>query len=427
MAWLAVGVIGCSREETIPLKDGRTIRTWSTTYGTNHVAPGQFIQRLYRQLPPFPQRLLNACFKNAAAQIQEARTLEPALVLWTHPEPSFTNTLPLPAIRLDYVGRSDTASLLFYPFGDWGTTRDRTPGFAQIDRFPRRAPTVDVEAKLIEPGMRDWPTSSAVLHLRNPKPYTGPSWKPEALPGSRTHHGIVATLYELGVTNQAVTTRTGHRLELQHTWIRFEALDPGQRPLKVLEYELSDPGGNRLTIPVGKVLEKTYAHPFQAALFDDEPAWRLLVETELPVGDPEQTLERVEFEGLTDPPADDETGTQVRPGPPQKRSHQIPAIELSLFQFQAGKNPKVQMGVQGCPRGIRVVLEKAVDESGRIWDVRETGFGSGANSYRSHDYSMVTTNRPTVPAKSMDLTLRIYRTAIFEFHPPARFSRAGAP
>lgn len=81
MALLVAAAAGCSREETIPLKDGRTIRTWSTTYGTNHVAPGQFLQRLYRQLPPFPQRLLTACFKSAAAQVQEISTFEPTLVL----------------------------------------------------------------------------------------------------------------------------------------------------------------------------------------------------------------------------------------------------------------------------------------------------------------------------------------------------------
>lgn len=43
-------VARCSREETIPLRAGRTIRVWDVTCGTNHIGPGQSIQLLDKRL-----------------------------------------------------------------------------------------------------------------------------------------------------------------------------------------------------------------------------------------------------------------------------------------------------------------------------------------------------------------------------------------
>jgi hypothetical protein len=424
LAWMTAA--GCSREETFPLKDGGIVRTWSTTYGTNHVAPGQFLPRLNNQLPKPLQRWLEACFRDAAAPIQEISTEEPCLLLWTHPCAQLTNSMALPIIRLNVVNRTDAAGILFYPHGSWGMANERTPGYAMLSCFPRRTRILEVGVEILETGMRDWPAPSTVLHLKNPHPYGGPSWDPESLPRSQTNSGIRATLYDLGVTNRMVTNRLGRRLAQVQTWLRFEALDSAQHPLKVLNYELSDPGGNRLFVPIQKVLEKTATHSFLMALFEDEPAWRLEVETERAEGDPTVEVERVEFPGLSDPPDNDETGTQSSPMPPVKMSRAIPTLELGLYQFAAGRSPKVQLALRGCPRGVRVALERAMDESGRIWNVRETGSAGTPGSDRFRDYAMSLPGTPGASAKSMTLTLRIHRTALFEFFPPARFSAAVA-
>ena len=418
---------GCSREEAFPLRDGGIVRTWSTTYGTNHVAPGQYLSRLDNQLPKPLQRWLEACFRDAAAPIQEISTVYPSLVLWTHPCAQITNSLAFPIIRLNCVNRTDTAGILYFPYGSWGLANERIRGYAVISCFPRRRRILEVGVETLETGMRDWPASSTVLHLLNPHPYNGSSWRSEPLPRSQTNSGIHATLYDLNVTSRAVTNRLGRPLTLVQTWLRFEALDAARHPLKVLNYELSDPGGNRLFVSVQKVLEQSVAHPFQAALFDDEPAWRLEVETERPENDPTAEVERVEFQGLSDPPENDVTGTQPRPMPPVKASRAIPSLELGLYQFVAGRTPRVQLGLRGCPCGVRVTLERAVDESGRIWSVTETGSSGAAGSDIFRDYLMSLPGSPAAKAKSMTLTLRIQRTALFEFFPPTRFSTAGAP
>jgi hypothetical protein len=297
---------------------------------------------------------------------------------------------------------------------------------AILTLFPRREPVVDLEARIIEPAIRGWPSSSGTLHLRNPQPFFGPSWKPDALPIERNQDGIRATLYDLSVTNRYVTNSAGSRLKLPRTWIRFEATDSLNHPLRVIGCELSDPGGNRLRVPIGKVLEKDRAHPFSDALFDDEPAWRLRVEAERPANDPSTTVDRVEFSGIAEPPDDDETGSRRPSPPPMKGCPSIPGMELSLYQFSAGTAPKVQLGVRGSPPGIRVELERVVDETGRIWNAKEIGSSSmgarGTDGF--HSYVMSQTSAPGAAAKSLSFVFRIQRTAIFEFHPPARFVSA---
>ena len=419
-----LALAGCSRDETIPLKDGRTIQTWSTTYGTNHIAPGQFLPWLDKELPRLSQKLLRACFTNAATRLQAVTTVDPELALWTHPISGPNNTAAIPIVRLTFPGRIDSAGMLVYYEGIWGGGRERTPGVATLNLFRRRSQTITLEAQVIEPGTRDWPSPSTILHLHNPQPFTGPSWKPEPFPISRTNSGIRATLYDLSVTNRFVTNNAGRRLAFQKTWLHFEALDATQGPLRVVSCTLSDPGGNRLYSPIGKVLEKTMAYPLQDALFDDEPAWRLQVEIELPASDPSATVERVEFVGLTDPPEDDETGSQPRPAPLRRTSRLTPTLEISAYQLTAGKAPKLSLGLHGRPPEIRVDLEKVVDETGRVWNARETSSAGSPGPDSSHEYSMAFTNTFSVSAKSMNLTFRIYRTAIFEFYPPTRFSLA---
>ncbi len=423
-AWL--WFTGCSREDVIVLKDGRTIRTWSTTFGTNHVAPGQIIPRLDKELSPGPQGLLRFVSKNASAQLVQVSTETPSLAVWTHPISDPTNSAAIPTVQLGFPGRVDSAGMIVYFDGAWGLGRDRAPGVAILTLFPRRESVVDLEARIIEPGTRGWPSSSGTLHLRNPRPFSGPSWKPDALPIERSQNGIRATLYDLSVTNLYITNKAGTRLKLPRTWIRFEATDSSNHPLRVLGFELSDPGGNRLPIPIGKVLEKDRGHPCSEVLFDDEPAWRLRVEMELPANDPSTTVDRVEFSAITEPPDDDETGSR-RPSPaPMKGCPSIQGMELSLYQFSAGTAPKVQLGVRGSPPGIRVELERVVDETGRIWNAREiesSSMGAGGSD-GFHSYVMSQTSAPGAAAKSLNFLFRIHRTAIFEFHPPARFVSA---
>lgn len=418
-----VWLTGCSREDTILLKDGRSIRTWATTYGTNHVAPVQFIPWLDKQLPGYGQRLLRACFKSAGTQLAQVSTMSPTLTVWTHPISDPTNTAAIPIIRLGFPGRVDSAGSIVYFDGGWGMGRDRAPGVGTLTLFPRRESIVTLEAQITEPGTRDWPSSRGVLHLRNPQPFRGPSWKPDALPLERTQDGIRATLYDLSVTNLFVTNKAGTRLKLPRTWIRFEATDSLNHPLRVLGCELADPGGNRLRVPIEKVLEKNRAHPFSEALFDDEPAWRLRVETERPANDSSTTVDRVEFSKISEPQDDDETGSRRPAAPPMGRSALMPGLELSLYQFSAGRAPKVQLGVRGCPPGIRVELERVVDEAGRIWNAREIGSVStdAVGSDGFHNFGMAHPSAPAVEAKSLSFTFRIHRTAIFEFHPPVRF------
>ena len=413
---------GCSREETIPLKDGRTLRTWSTTYGTNHIAPGQFIPWLDKKLPPFPQRLLRAWFTNAAARIREVRSQDSGLVLWTHPISGPTNTAAKTFVRLTFPGRIDAAGTLDYDDESWSEGHNRSLGVATLSLFRRRARTVTLEAQIIGDEIGDSPSPVAVLHLHNPQPFTGPHWRPEPLPISRTHSGIRATLYDLAVTNRFVTNNAGRRLASQQTWLHFEALDATQRPMRVLGCTLSDPGGNQLFFRIAKVLEKPTAHRLGGALFDDEPAWRLQVETDLPDSDPTVTVERMEFTGLTDAAHAEKTDSQPRPSSLRQTSRRIPNLDIRMLHFIAGNAPMVLMGLRGCPQGIRVELEKVVDESGRIWNARETSSVGGSRSDSTHGYSISFTNTFSVSANSLNLTFRIYRTAIFEFHPPARFS-----
>ena len=415
-------VTGCSREETITLKDGRTIRTWATTYGTNHVAPGQFIPWLDKRLPSFPRRMLRALSTHAAAQLQEIATETPRLVLWTHPISDPTNTAMIPVVRLTFPGQVDSAGSLVFYDGGWGGGRDRTPGAAALSQFRRRDPVVTVEAQVVEPGTQDWPSPSTTLHLRNPKPFTGPSWKPDSMPVSRTQSGIHATLYDLAVTNRFVTNKAGRRLAFQQTLLRFDALDDSRTPLRVLSCTLSDPGGNRLNFILGKALEKSVIHPLGGSLFDDEPAWRLELETDLPGSNPAVTVERVEFTGLTDPADDDETGSQPRATPIRRTGRLVPNLEIPVFQWRAGRAPTLQIGLRRCPPGIRVELEKVTDELGRIWTARENSSAGYPGSESFHEYLMSATNGAGISARSMNLTFRIFRTAIFEFHPPAKFS-----
>ncbi len=409
---------GCSREETMPLRDGRTVRIWTVTYGTNHIAPGQSMQILDKRLPSVLQRVLRFCYPAAAAQVQISTSPRPSLVMWTRPVEAPTNSGTRASLRLLHPGNTTSE-------GFWVDMQgvNTPPGLPAVDsvvleRFPRRAKVIPLEVQEPVVGSRDWPTSSAVVHLRNPQPYSGPSWSPDSLPITRSKSGIEATLFDLTVTNWALTNSPAPGRMIQRTYLKFEASGSDGKPLRVLGYELSDPGGNLLHVPIGRVLDRTAAHPFQAALFPDEPAWRLVVETDMPGSDAETTLDRIEFKNFVDP---SEGGRMVTTPPPRQLSTRVPQLGITLFYRSLGNSPNVEVNVEGRPPGVRVELERVHDELGREWNAKPMTFGGAYAPTDFNEYHLSLPNPPNAPPKSLNLTFRIFRTAVFEFHPPARF------
>lgn len=402
----------------MPLRDGRTVRIWTVTYGTNHIAPGQSMQLLDKRLPRVVQNVLRFCYPAAAAQVQISTTPRPSLVMWTRPVETPTNSGTRVSLRFLHPGSTSSEGFWFDNQGSAGS-----PGFPAVEsvafnRFPRRAKVFPLEVQEPLAGARDWPTSSALVHLQNPQPYSGPSWNPDALPRTHTQSGIQATLYDLAVSNRVLTNAPLLGRILQQTYLKFEATGSDGKPLRVLGYELSDPGGNLLHVPIGRVLDRNAAHPFQAALFPDEPAWRLAVETEMPGDDAATTLERIEFNNFVDP---SEGGRMVTIPPPRQLSRKIPRLGITLFYNTHGNSPNVEVNVEGRPPGVRVELERVRDELGREWKASSAAFGGAYAPSDFNEYRMSLPNSPNASPKSLNLTFRIFRTAVFEFHPPARF------
>ena len=417
-------VEGCSREETIPLRDERTVRVWDVTYGTNHIAPGQPVQMLDKRLTDALRRILRACYPAAAAPVQTISTKRPTLVMWTRPLAASTNSQRPILLRFLHPLQTSAVGIWVEAQGTSGMTGLPEAGSVTIDRFPRRAETIVLEVQEPVAGSREWPTTRTVLHLRNPKPYRGPGWNPDGLPITRTESGVRATLFDLTVTNWILTKDPAAGRIVQKTFLRFEASGPDGRPLRVLGYELSDPGGNQIVVPIGKAIDRNTPHAYQAALFPGDPALRLNVETDLPADDPAAAVERVEFSNLGDPDEVSGLGPRTTPFPPDQTSSKIPGLGITLFNFSFGQTPSVEVGVRGRPPGVRVELERVRDEFGRNWEAQKTGFN---DAYAAPDYTtyrMSSTNTFTLKPKSLSLTFRIYRTAIFEFHPPAKFSTA---
>ena len=55
---------------TLRVRNGRTVRVWTVTYGTNHLAPGQTLQLLSKRLPEILQQILRFYYPAAVAQVQ---------------------------------------------------------------------------------------------------------------------------------------------------------------------------------------------------------------------------------------------------------------------------------------------------------------------------------------------------------------------
>lgn len=213
----------------------------------------------------------------------------------------------------------------------------------------------------------------------------------------------------------------------RRTQVKALVEDARHQPVRVIAHRLSDPGGNALFEGVGTYYREDTSS-LNGSLFDDEPAWRLDVETERTSSGPSPD-DPDEFYVLSD--LLDMNNRIVTQAPPLHPSKKFPGLGLSLIHFSGGSSPMISCWLDNRPDGVRVELVEARDQTGRLWNFKlvgpvDRGTGIGISTVNREGFTyLIESNEPDLATRpemtSITATFRVFRTLTFTFHPPAKF------
>lgn len=239
-------VRGWSRSDRVTLPDGRVLEVWGTTYGTNHVAPGQFLQQLDKQLPKPVSTLLRRWRPKAAEPVQFVdEESQASLMVWLRfVGNSGTNRsrIFLSAHLADPV--VTVAGVMLWPHSATNSTALLDGPRLSLLHFPRDQRFLTLHLLVANPVTHRFDPIPTPLRVRNPNPYHGPEFRAEALPTSRTNQGVRAELVELTVLHsRALPPGKPPRLD---NGIRFslKVETETHQPATILSSVIFDAGGN---------------------------------------------------------------------------------------------------------------------------------------------------------------------------------------
>ncbi len=419
-------ILGCSKKAGVTLPDGRQVTVAAVSYGTNHSsrnptfgAAGDFA---LGHLSPKNWRLIpEACLPGANFD-----TELPRLVLFLRSRTGVDPTRPpLVSVTVPYSSHQVGHLEELHSLSEFISGTHYAALVA--DLFPRRARELTFE---VHNGYDYDGERRALRGVPNPVPAPGPSWNPDLLPATQSREGVTVTLTDLYARDVPVLDEWTRPRKIPERQTQVEAVveDSKHRAVPVFLQRLSDPGGNVLLQHVGQLYREAISR-FAGSLFDDEPSWRLDLETELPESlDPSHPNdERFVLKDLKEEPS---TNLSAPPYPIQI-SQRFPELKITQLNAYAGQNPSIVLWLDHRPKGVRVTIVEARDETGHAWipEIRRTsdrGLGDGEDLagrdgiyYGMHRPGWI--NLDQVEAKSLTITLRIFRTAVFTFHPPSKF------
>ena len=413
---------GCSKRPTVQLPDGREQRWVATSFGTNHSTRSPTFSAIQDfaadHIRPAHWHLLPERWRPGAS----LQTVPSRLVVFLSSRqspnprrhPLVVATFPNSNHRVGELQELATLSGLFAGLHYSALV---------VDLFPRRARELTLE---LHDGYELDGERHLLRGIPNPMRVTRPSWIPDTLPSRQTHDGVTVTLsdlYACDVPAMDSIRRRPYRIPDRRTQVVAVAEDARHRAIPVVSQRLSDPGGNVLFQPVGQPASESPSF-FNGSLFDDEPSWQLDLETELPESlDPAHPLdERFVLRDLMD------NSTTNPEGAPQSIpiSRRFPELRVVRLSVDTGIQPKISVLLDHRPRDARVMVAEVRDETGRAWDPQLLYFyggesGTGLDGFCCFFEPRDMARMEAVPPKSLTVTLRVFRTTWFTFHPASKF------
>ena len=424
---LVVLGLGCSKKSEVQLPGGSKAVVAGASFGTNHTAQGAFSRKLgefaISHLTPSQWKYL----PEALLPVGVTQSTQPQLVVFlkhaVRPETQWGESIVNSPHSTFMVGHSEG---LFGYFDAFSRTHYTA---LHIQVFPRRHKELSFELHPLGGGGR---LPILISGIPNPVQTNAPFWKPDTLPVSRTQEGVTVTLSDVEAVD---IQRSYPRLPgmpptgpmERRTQVKALVENARHQPVRVFAHRLSDPGGNALFEGVGTYYREDISY-LKGSLFDDEPAWRLDVETERTSSGPSPD-DPDEFYVLSDLlDMNDRLVTQAPPFHPSKR---FPELSLTLIHFSGGSSPGISLWLDNRPDGVRVELAEARDQTGRLWSPRlvgpvDRGTGIGISTVNREGFTyFIDSNEPYISKRpemtSITATFRVFRTLTFTFHPAAKF------
>ena len=187
-----------SRPQWLDLPDGRSVRIYAVTYGTNHVA-GSLLGRLIARLP---QKLGDPLVKLTGNRLTVSRitTAAPELVVWLE-QRNFAVTPVTSRYTLNPQSFLCDSSNHVSGGNVWGSTWFGSPTNstrlvpAICPVFPRRNPVISMVFFCYDSSGHS--TNGGSLQFKNPAYRTYPEWQPEVLPATKHAGDVEVTLLGL--------------------------------------------------------------------------------------------------------------------------------------------------------------------------------------------------------------------------------------
>ena len=417
-------VSGWSRSDRITLPDGRILEVWATTYGTNQVAPGQFLQRLDNRLPKPAAKILRRWWPSAANPVQSIDLdFQSSLIVWFRFVGNSGGNRSQVHLLAKVAGLNATlAGTMFWPeSGPSSLLIPQSPTLTLL-HFPRNQKSLTLQLSVANPVSHIYESIPTPLRVRNPHPYLGPEFRAEPLPSVRTHRNVRAELVDLTVFHTRTPAPGGPMLEREEIQFTLKTETETHQPATISSAAIFDAGGNRIR----DLIPREYQPSGDSGLTTFGPGrdlgslesvYRLQIEA-LPQATP-QNSEIAEF--MVGP--EDPTISASTVGNPQPfKSHLVPGLEI---QKVAVENLRLETFfscfVGGPAADAQVSMISIKDSKGK--PVRFAGDQRTIND--SNRFPDVWKTWRTDPSADRDRTPPY--TLTFQILPFARFEFSAAP
>ncbi len=272
-----------SRPQWLDLPDGRSVRIYAVTYGTNHLV-GPPLACSATRLSPFAEYALVQVF-GARMAVQQIKTATPQLLVWLEAKSSEGKIQNLPNINA-FLG--DGTNFISGKNQSVWSPSSPGPFSLMFDSFPRRDATITLN--FFAPIFGGQTTNCGRLSFRNPARHSYPQWQPESLPSVKPAGDVEATLSFLETGHDSRTTvqpAKGGGTELIHgtnrsdgrnltfVGLRLRSLSHPNERWAVKSLEISDPTGNQASSAYMVWDNIAQGFTFMPGLWPSERAWKI--------------------------------------------------------------------------------------------------------------------------------------------------------
>ena len=281
-----------SRPQWLDLPDGRSVRIYAVTYGTNHLV-GPPLACTATRISPYAEYALVHLLGTRMA-VQQIHTATPQLLVWLEAKPR-GKRVPNPPLINVYLG-DGTNFISGMNQSVWAP--NSAGAFSLLfhfnimfDVFPRRDATITLN--FFAPVFGGPTTNCGHLTFRNPARQSYPQWQPETLPAVKQAGDVEATLLSLETGHSDQTTaRRGQNggTEFIHgtnptngrnqtvVGLRLRSLSHTNEHWSVKSLEISDATGNHSSSLNMSWYNNTQGFAFMPGLWPSERAWKIKLE-----------------------------------------------------------------------------------------------------------------------------------------------------